>query len=424
MSDGPGRTHGRVASAIAALRPDLAPLRSSRDYRILYASSAVSLLGAMVTAVAAPLQLKELTGSTVAVGLVGIAELVPTVVLGLLGGAMADVHDRRRVLLLTEAVSLLAALALVGNALLPHPSIAAIYVTAAVTAGAGAVQRPSAEAMLARLIPREQQAAAATLIGLQGTFGMILGPALGGVLAAASLPLAYAVDVAGLAISLVLLLRVAPMRAGGADRVSLRGIGEGLRYAAARRDLLGTYLVDIAAMAFAMPEALFPFLADELHAPSALGLLYAAGAIGSGVVTLTGGWMSRVRRHGRAIVLAALCWGAAIAAAGVAPGLVATVVCLAVAGGADMVSGVFRDAIWNSTIPDELRGRLAGIELLSYTTGPTLGNARAGLMARFTGVRGAVLAGGLLCVVGVTAVASALPDLWRQRADAPVPDRA
>ena len=424
MSDGPGRTHGRVASAIAALRPDLAPLRSSRDYRILYASSAVSLLGAMVTAVAAPLQLKELTGSTVAVGLVGIAELVPTVVLGLLGGAMADVHDRRRVLLLTEAVSLLAALALVGNALLPHPSIAAIYVTAAVTAGAGAVQRPSAEAMLARLIPREQQAAAATLIGLQGTFGMILGPALGGVLAAASLPLAYAVDVAGLAISLVLLLRVAPMRAGGADRVSLRGIGEGLRYAAARRDLLGTYLVDIAAMAFAMPEALFPFLADELHAPSALGLLYAAGAIGSGVVTLTGGWMSRVRRHGRAIVLAALCWGAAIAAAGVAPGLVATVVCLAVAGGADMVSGVFRDAIWNSTIPDELRGRLAGIELLSYTTGPTLGNARAGLMARFTGVRGAVLAGGLLCVVGVTAVASALPGLWRQRADAPVPDRA
>ncbi|MGN6743602.1 MAG: MFS transporter [Amnibacterium sp.] len=415
----------RLIALLSALRPDLSPLKASRDYRRLYASSAVSLLGSMVTAVAAPVQLKVLTGSTVAVGLVGIAELVPTVVLGLWGGAVADVHDRKRVLVITEAIALLAALALVGNALLPSPSIAAIYVAAAGAAGASAVQRPSAEAMLARLIPREQQAAAAALLGLQGNFGMILGPALGGVLAAVSLPAAYAVNVATFLVSILLMLTVTRMRAeGGADPVSLRGIGEGLRYAARRRDLLGTYLVDIAAMAFAMPEALYPFLADELHASSALGLLYAAGAIGSGIVTLTGGWMTRVQRHGRAIVLAAACWGAAIALAGVAPGLLLTVLCLMVAGGADMVSGVFRDAIWNSTIPDALRGRLAGIELLSYSTGPTLGNARAGLMARFTGVRGAILGGGLLCMAGVAVAASALPALWRQHADDPVPEPA
>ncbi len=412
------RPRRRLRAALTALRPDVTPLRGSADYRRLYASSAISLFGSMVTAVAAPLQLKQLTDSPVAVGLVGIAELVPMIACSLWGGAIADVHDRRRVLLLTEAAALLTSLLLAGNALLPHPSVAVIYLAAAAGAAAAALHRPSAEAMLARLVPREQQAAAAALMGLQGTAGAILGPAIGGVLAAVALPAAYLVDVASFVLSLALLARLAPMRAGGAgDRVSLAGIGWGLRYAAGRRDLLGTYLVDIAAMLLAMPQALFPFLADRLGAPGGLGLLYAAGAIGSAAVTLTGGWMPRVRRPGRAVVVAAACWGAAIAAAGVAPGFWAVVGCLVVAGGADMVSGVFRGTIWNSTIPNELRGRLAGIELLSYSTGPSLGNARAGLMATVVGVRPAIALGGVLCVGAVGLTAAVLPDLWRAGTD-------
>lgn len=415
------RTSGpaaRMIATLAGLRPDLTPLRGSRDYRRLYASSAISLLGSMVTAVAAPLQLKELTGSTIAVGLVGVAEVVPMIVCSLWGGAIADVHDRRRVLLLTEAAALLASLLLAVNALLPSPSVALIYVAAAGASGAAALHRPSAEAMLARLIPREQQAAAAALMGLQTTAGTILGPAIGGVLAATALPAAYLVDVASFVVSLVLLAQLAPMRAGGEhDRVSLAGIGWGVRYAFGRRDLLGTYLVDIGAMLLAMSQALYPFLADRLGVPGGVGLLYSAGAIGSAVVTLTGGWMPRVRRPGRAVVLAAACWGLAIAAAGAAPMFWMVVGFLVVAGAFDMVSGVFRGAIWNSTIPNELRGRLAGIELLSYSTGPSLGNARAGLMASVIGVRPAITIGGLACVGVVAATTTALPELWRARID-------
>ncbi|HET6824804.1 MAG TPA: MFS transporter [Amnibacterium sp.] len=408
----------RLASALAALRPDTTPLRISRDYRLLYASSAVSLLGSMVTAVAAPYQVKVLTDSPIAVGAIGIVELVPTVVFGLLGGAIADVHDRRRVLLLTEVAALLCSALLAGNALLPSPSLLLVYLAAAGAASAAALHRPSAEAMLARLIPAEHQAAAASLLGLQGTVGQIAGPALGGVLAVLDLPLAYGVDVATFVLSVLLLSRVRPMRAASeGTRVRLADIAVGIRYAAGRRDLLGTYLIDIAAMAFAMPQALFPFLADGLGAPQGLGLLYSAGAIGSAAVTLTGGWMPRVRRHGRMIVLAAAGWGVAVAAAGLAPGYWAVVGCFVVAGAFDMVSGVFRGAIWNSTIPDALRGRLAGIELLSYTTGPTLGNARAGLMAGVLGIRPAIALGGALCVGAVGVTALALPALWRGRRD-------
>jgi MFS family permease len=361
---------------------------------------------------------KVLTGSPIAVGLIGIVELVPTVVFGLVGGAIADVHDRRRVLVLTEIAALVCSALLMGNALLPSPSLIVVYLAAAGAATAAALHRPSAEAMLSRLIPAEHQAAAASLLGLQGTFGQIVGPALGGVLAVLDLPLAYGVDVATFAVSVVLLSRVQPMRAAAEGaRVRLRDIGEGIRYAASRRDLLGTYLIDIAAMAFAMPQALFPFLADRLGTPEGLGLLYSAGAVGSAIVTLTGGWMPRVRRHGRMIVLAAAAWGLAVAAAGLAPGYWAVVACFVVAGAFDMISGVFRGAIWNSTIPDALRGRLAGIELLSYTTGPTLGNARAGLMAGVIGIRPAIALGGALCVGAVGVTALALPALWRGRTD-------
>ncbi len=406
----------RLREVLSGLRPDTTPLRISRDYRLLYASSAVSLLGSMVTAVAAPYQVKVLTESPIAVGLIGIVELVPTVVFGLLGGAIADVHDRRRVLILTELGALLCSALLATNALLPSPNLIVVYVAAAGAATAASLHRPSAEAMLARLIPAEHQASAAALLGLQGTLGQIIGPALGGVLAVVSLPLAYGFDVLTFIASLFVLVRLQPMRAAvEGTRVRLADIAVGLRYAVGRRDLLGTYLIDIAAMAFAMPQALFPFLADQLGVPAGLGLLYSAAAVGSAAVTVTGGWIPRVKRHGRMIVLAAVAWGLAIAAAGLVPSYWWVVACLVVAGGFDMISQVFRAAIWNSTIPDALRGRLAGIELLSYTTGPTLGNARAGFMAGIVGIRPAIAIGGFVCVAAVGVTALLLPGLWRQR---------
>jgi MFS family permease len=196
-------------------------------------------------------------------------------------------------------------------------------------------------------------------------------------------------------------------------RPSLRGIAQGLRYAWGRRELLGTYAVDLSAMFFAMPTALFPFLADDLGAPWALGLLYSAGSVGSLAATLTSGWTSHVHRHGRWVVYAAAAWGGSIALAGLTSDVVWALVFLAMAGAADMVSGLFRLTIWNQTIPDELRGRLAGIELLSYSIGPVLGQSRAGMVAAATSVRTSIVSGGILCIAATALLAAALPALWR-----------
>jgi MFS family permease len=242
----------------------------------------------------------------------------------------------------------------------------------------------------------------------------VLAPGLAGVLAAWQLPLAYAVDVATFAGSLLLLARVRSRPAAvSGTALSRSGIGAGLRYAASRRDLLGSYAADLVAMTFAMPEALFPFLADELRQPRALGLLYAAPAAGGVLATLTSGWTARVHRHGRAILVSAAAWGAALALAGLAGNLWLLLGCLAAAGAADMTSGIFRLVLWNQTIPDELRGRLAGIELLSFSCGPAVGNARAGLSARLAGVRWAIGGGGLACLAGIAVLAALLPALVR-----------
>jgi MFS family permease len=404
----------RIVRLLRGVRLDTTPLRDSRAFRLVFTSSLVSLFGSFVTMVAAPLQLKELTGSYVAVGLVGVAEFVPLVVFGLWGGAIADTFDRRGVVLGTELAQLLLSVALLGNALLPHPQVWPIYAVAAGVAGATAVQRPSLDALLPRLVTHEQQPAANALRQLTFYVGAVVAPALGGALAAASLPWAYGLDVATFVASAALLLRVRPVaREGEPIGVTLAAIREGVRYAASRKDLLGTYVVDVVAMAFAMPQALFPFLADQLHHPGALGLLYSAGAVGGLLATLTSGWTNRVHRHGVAICLAAATWGAGMALAGLCTALLPVLACLALAEAGDTVSGIFRGTVWNQTIPDELRGRLAGIELLSYSSGPTLGNARAGLMARLGGVRFSIGVGGLLCIGGVAVTAALLPSFLR-----------
>jgi MFS family permease len=405
---------------LRALAIDLTPLRASREFRLLFAGQAVSFFGTMMTFVALPWQMYRLTGSPLAVGLLGVAEFVPIFLMAFVGGALADAVDRRRMVLLSEALLAAGTLVLVINSLPPEPRVWVLFFCSALFAAMNGLQRPSLDALMPRLVGPELVPAAAALRSLSGTIGMIAGPALGGLLVATIGPATtYAFDFVSFAASLTALwmMRAVPPPLG-ADRPSFRSVVEGLRYARSRPELLGTYLIDINAMFFGMPMALFPAIAEKLGGTSMLGggsvgLLYAAPAAGALFVTLTSGWTKRVNRHGLCVALAAGVWGLAIVGFGFAPTLAAALLFLAMAGAADMVSGLFRMTIWNQTIPDHLRGRLAGIEVVSYTTGPLLGNAESGIVARLFGVRASVVSGGALCVAGTLLLSLMLPQLIR-----------
>jgi MFS family permease len=404
----------KVGYMTGALVVDTRPLRR-REFRLLFIGQTITFAGSMITYVAIPFQAYGLTRSPLAVGLLSLAELVPLLLTALVGGALADALDRRMMLRATEAGLLLTSAGLALNALAERPHVWVLFCAAALTAALDGLQRPSLEALVPRLVPRDELPGATALQSLRGTAGQLAGPALGGLLiAGAGLPAAYTVDTASFAVSLLALgmLRAVPPPPD-AERPSLRGIVEGLRYARARKDLLGTYVVDVVAMVFGMPMALFPAIAARLGGARTLGLLYAAPAAGAMLISAASGWIGRIHRHGLAILLAAAAWGAAVVGFGLAAPLWLALLMLAVAGAADMVSGMFRTVIWNQTIPDELRGRLAGIEMLSYTTGPLLGNVEAGLLAAIVGVPASVVSGGLLCVAGVALVGLALPAFRR-----------
>ena len=403
-----------ISRFISSAAVDLGPLRRHRDFRLLWIGLTAGMFGRMAVTVMVTFQIYRLTHSTLAVGFLELLAFFPMMALGLVGGAFADAHDRRRIVLWCEAFMGVEAVLLLANSLVPHPSLVLLYALETLVYGAYALQRPSLDALLPRLVDRDELTAASALMSLRGTAAMIAGPAAAGaVIATAGLPAAYVMNAATFVITLASLaaLRGVPPPTG-APRVSLRSIGEGLAYARSRPDLLGTYLVDMAAMFFGMPEALFPAVADRLGGPAVLGLLTAAPAVGSFLMTAASGWTRRVHRHGRAIVIAASVWGVAITAFGLVPGVVPALICLAVAGAGDMVSGIFRTTIWNRTIPDHLRGRLAGIELLSYTSGPALGNFEAGAVAGAFGLRFSIVSGGVLCVAGAAACALFLRGFW------------
>lgn len=423
--DGSGQRQDRGARVRRLLRVaalDLGPLRRHRDFRLLYAGRMVSFFGNMITSVAIPYQAYALTHSPLAIGLFGVVQLVPLLALAFVGGALADAFDRRRLVQVTELA--LAALSgvLLLNALLPHSQLWVLYAVAALMAGFDALQRPSLDALLPRLVERDELAAAGALISLRSTFAQILGPAVAGLLIATiGLPSTYGVDVltfVGSLLALRLMRAVPPPP--DAERPSLARIVEGLRYAGSRPELMGTYLVDMVAMFFGMPEAIFPALAvayarsgSAVPAATALGLLYSAPAVGAFVASATSGWAERVHRHGLAVILAATGWGVAIACVGFVSSLPLALVFLALAGAADMISGLFRGVIWNQTIPDALRGRLASIEMVSYSSGPLLGDVEAGAVATVFTPRVSVAAGGILCVIGVGLLALALPRFRR-----------
>ncbi|MEE1783836.1 MFS transporter [Streptomyces sp. SP17BM10] len=394
---------------------DTAPWRSSRDFRLTWTSGTVTLLGSVFTMTAIPLQIADLTGSPLAVGAVGAVELVPTIVFGLYGGALADRADRRTVALVTEiALAALSAL-LLANALLGTPALWPLYAAAGLAAALQGLQQPSLEAMIPRIVPHDQLVAAGALLSLRWSVAGLAGPAAAGlVIATAGAPVAYLVDVATFLVSIALLAAVRPVPSGrGAEAPRWREFKEGARYAARRPDLLGTYLADLAATAFALPAALFPFLARELDAMWALGLLYSASAAGSLIAAATSGWTDRVHRHGRFVLLSTAAVGIAMIGAAAVPSLWAVLPCLVVAGAANWTGDTFRSAIWNQSIPDELRGRAAGLEMLIGSAGPALGDLRAGALAARQGIRAALRTGGLVCLTSAAALSAALPALWR-----------
>ena len=425
--------------SFSALVPDTAPLRGPRagGFRAVFTSRTVAYLGAQAAEVALLVQAQRLTGSPLVVGTLGLAELVPLVVFGLYGGVLADRFDRRALMRWCEPGLAACAGLLCINALLPHPLLWPLYAVAALMMAIASIQRPAFEAATPRIVPRDQLTAATAILSLSTNASVLVGSSLGGVLAASPGPwLVYALNAAGSLVSFVMLSRLpklppvpeeAAVDPGAAGAVGAVGEGHalaqilvGLRYAVSRKDLLGSYLADLAAMIFAYPNAMLPFLAIELHAPWSTGLMFAAPSAGAFVVSATSGWMPRVRRHGLAIAIAAASWGVAMAAVGVSPDLYVALGCLAIAGGADECSAVFRDVMWKQSIPDHLRGRMAGIELLSYAAGPPTGQLRSGAVAAVTSPRFSMVSGGLACVAGVAAVCAFLP-AFRKYTAAPVP---
>ncbi len=373
------------------------------------------MLGSQATYVAVPFQLRQLTHSTLAVGSIGLVELAPLVVFGLYGGVLADRVSRRSLIVSMEVVLLLSTAGLLVNALLAHPLTWVLYVDAGVAAAASSLQSPSVSAMNQVLVAPDLQRSASILANVSGTTASIIGPALGGLAAVAfGAGSVYFANEVTFAVSLALLVGLhansVPTEPDGGVLDSMR---EGVRYARGRPDIVGTYVIDLLAMTLAFPVVMLPFVAARFHESYALSLLYCGLPVGALVATLSARWTHRVHRYGRAIVAAAALWGLGIALFGYSSSLSLVLVGLVLAGGADAISGVFRTTMWNESIPPDVRGRMAGLEMISYSLGPTAGQFRAGVMAAWTSLRFSLSVGGLACSGSVAVVAGALPSLWR-----------
>ena len=404
---------------------DLTPLRRSAALRRLWTGSLTSSLGSRVTDVALAFQVYERTGSTLAVGMLGLATMVPRLALSLFGGAVADRHDRRRVLLIVEAAGAVVAGTLVLASLGGAP-VWTFYLLAAANAGLAAVGVPTIRSAVPLIVPPDLYTATMALSAFTSSTTWLIGPALGGILLAVGGPaLAYSVDALSFLIALVAIwtLRSLPRTQSTASS-AWRSMREGLAALRKRQTVLGAFALDLNAMVFGMPTALFPAITDQRFGGRewVLGLLTSAPFAGSLVASGTSGWTRRVHRHGRAVVLCVMGWGCAIAVFGLVHSLWASLLTLAVAGGSDMVSGIFRQSILVSDTPPELLGRMEGVGMAVWTTGPALGDLESGAMAALTSVTFSVVSGGLLCIGGATVLAGLLPGFSRYDTRSKQPD--
>lgn len=417
-SGAPGR-RGRLRGLFL----DVAPLRHDRDFRLLWSGQVVSGIGNQITRITLPFQAYALTGSPLAIAAVTAAQLVPILLFALFGGSIADAVDRRRLLFVTQTVLTASslALALIAFGVLGEPPpLVAILVVAFVAAGFGAIDQPARSASIARIVPPERLPAAIALNQLNSQAAQVIGPAVGGLLiAAAGVGGAYLVDVVTFTASMLAVLLIRPLPPlSGATRPGLAAIAEGLRFAFGHRLLLSTFVIDLNAMVFGMPAALFPVLALDVFrvGPEGFGLIAAAPGLGAFVGALLSGWVGRVRDVGRAVIAAVVAWGAAVAAFGLATfSFPLALAFLAVAGAADVLSAVFRSTALQLETPDQLRGRLTALHSLVVTSGPRIGDLEAATLASFVGAQASVVSGGILCIVGVAVVARLFPELAAYR---------
>ncbi|HKB93754.1 MAG TPA: MFS transporter [Gaiellaceae bacterium] len=410
-----------MTSAFRGLAVDVTPLRQSAGFRRLWIGQSIAYVAWRMMLVLVPVQVYRLTGSTLDVGLVALVQFVPLVVFTIIGGALADTHDRRRLLVLSTGGIAVATAAFVAVSAAGRPNVGVVFALGFVawssfSLGAGAIR-----SITPRLVPLEHLPAAAALNGLYNNLGLVLGPAIAGVLISAiGFAATYAVSLAGMLLSLAMVVRLPPVPPQeDAPTLTRRTIGEGFRYLATQHLVLSFFLIDTLAMLLGMPSSLFPALAQHVFGdPASVGYLFAAPAVGAFLISLFSGWAMRVRRQGLAIVLSASGWGVAIAGFGFTRTLWLALAMLAAAGAADQVSAIFRSTIVLTVTPDHMRGRLGGIEFAQVASTPSLGNLEAGVVAQLTSLRFSVVSGGIGCVIGTLLVAAVFPALLRYDARA------
>jgi MFS family permease len=403
---------------------DLSPLRRSRDFRALIGGLGVSTLGSQLTSVAVPFQVYAITRSSLYVGLVSLAQLFPLIFGSLLGGSLADSVDRRRLLLIVEALTAASSAGLALNADF-GPALWPLFVFPAASAALSGIDSAARNAMIPAMVGLSLVPASNAMFQALFQIGAIVGPAAAGLLlAGAGVHVVYWLDVASFCVAMLAVLMISPqppVRVAGARRPGLRSTAEGLRFVRRSQPIQGAYLIDLNAMVFGLPRALFPALGETLFGGGAttVGLLYAAPGCGALLGALSSGWVGRIRRQGLAVIFAVIVWGLAITGFGLVRWLPVALVLLAVAGWADVVSAVFRNTIIQYSGPDSMRGRLMGVQMAVVAGGPRLGDLEAGAVATAFGDTFAVVSGGLACIAGAVAVARLLPGFLHQRSDLP-----
>ena len=411
-----GAAPPRAGGVLGRVALDLTPLRESPPFRRLFFGQAISFVAGEVTWVAVPYQLYQLTHSTLDVGLLYLTTLVPLLVMPIVGGALADAFDRRRLLLVSEVGFALVSVALAVNASLGQPRVWALYLLDFVGTAVFSLGTPSMRSLLPRIVKQEQLVAANALESLYSNFAAVAGPAAGGlIIAGVGLTGTYLIDVASFTASLASIWLLPSLPAAPeADRASFRSIVEGFRFVRRQPVVLGIFLVDTNAMIFGMPMALFPAIGAHFGGGSkTVGFLFAAPYAGALIASIFSGWVGHVRRQGLGVVIAAAAWGAALVGFGYATALWFALAMLALAGAADFISAVLRSTIVLTATPDALRGRVTGIEFTQVAAAPTLGNVEAGVLASLTSLRFSIVSGGIACIAGCGLLALAIPALLR-----------
>jgi MFS family permease len=392
---------------------NLSIFRRNRNFTLLFIGQFISFFGTMITSVALPYQIYMQTHSTLMVGLLSLFQLLPLLFTALIGGVFADRYHRRMLLLSAESVLCVGSLLLALNAHLAHPRIWVMFLVSSLMSAFNGLHRPALESIVQQIVDKKDFGIVSTLSNMKYNIGAIAGPAVGGVLlASVGLVSTYLVDVFSFLVSLAALFMMTNIpkpEAISGDDSTWAALKQGFSYAMSRQELVGTYFVDFIAMIFGMPTALFPAIALSFGGAKVLGMLYLAPAVGALVISLYGGWADRFKRHGIAIAIAAALWGVAIIGFGLSPNFWMAWFFLILAGAFDGISGIFRMTMWNQTIPNNLRGRLAGIEMISYLSGPRLGDTEAGLVAAAFGITASIVSGGVLCVAGVVVCCYFLP---------------